>query len=145
MLSPTLLLPLLATFALASPTPGEVNPATREPAPGEPTWYCTYRHRIILLDYFTLEGQNWNVLEKDLKASIGEHGGAISNWFFRDSWTSDGQQSFIAHVSFRIFNFFWGFFLGGGRGFLSRLFKLTCSPLLYGPRKIWQASRQSSC
>lgn len=109
MLSHTLL-PLLSAFTLASPTPGEVNPATREPAPGEPTWYCTYRHRIIL-DYFTLEGQNWNVPEKELKATISEHGGAISNWFFRELFTSDGQQSFIAHVSFRCFIFltFLGF------------------------------------
>lgn len=115
-----LLLPLLATFTLASPTPGEVNPATRESAPGESTWYCTYRHRIIL-DYFTLEGQNWNVPEKELKASISEHSGAISNWFFRESWTSDGQQSFIAHVSFRfVFDFltFLGLFVFLARRYL---------------------------
>lgn len=109
MLSSKLLIFLAGAFTLtlASPTPGEVNPATREPAPGEPTWYCTYRHRIIL-DYFTLEGENWNIPEKDLKAVIGEHGGAISNWFFRETRTFDGQQSFIAHVSFSFLNF-WAF------------------------------------
>ncbi|GAB7334640.1 hypothetical protein MBLNU13_g06600t1 [Cladosporium sp. NU13] len=87
----TLLLPFLSAFALASPTPGEVNPALRPSRPEEPTWYCTVRHRYVL-DYFTLEGRNWHTDERKLKAAIASRGGAITNWFYEDR-----GQEFIAH------------------------------------------------
>ena len=89
----TLLLPLLRAFALASPTPGEVNPAFRPSRPGEPTWYCTVRQRVVL-DYYTLEGRDWHTSDYELKTAIASRGGAITNWFYEDR-----GSGFIAHVS----------------------------------------------
>jgi hypothetical protein len=101
MLPSTLLLSLAGAFTsltLASPTPAELNPAFRPSPPGEPTWYCTVRHRYVL-DYFTLEGRNWNTSEYALKTVIASRGGAITKWHYNDEVVNGGQE-FIAHVSF---------------------------------------------
>jgi hypothetical protein len=74
-----------------------MHPAFRPSAPGDPSWYCTVRHRVIL-DYFTLEGRNWNTSEYGLRTVLASRGGAISNWFYEEE-VKDGVQEFIAHVS----------------------------------------------
>jgi hypothetical protein len=122
MVPPKLLVSLAGAFSLtltlASPTPGEMHPAFRPSAPGDPSWYCTVRHRVVL-DYFTLEGRNWNISEYGLRTVLASRGGAISNWFYEGE-VKDGVQEFIAHVSASfVFLFFfcgtwWLFSLEGG-------------------------------
>ena len=98
MLLPTLLLPLLGAFTLASPTPDEVNPALVPKAPGDPTWWCTVKTRVVL-DYYMLSGHNWNTSESALKKSVAEHSRKITNWHYNET-EKDGGQNFVAHVSF---------------------------------------------
>ena len=76
----TLILSLLTTLTLASPSPspGEQNPALLPTAPGDPTWYCTINNRVVL-DYYTLSGHNWNTSERALKKAVSKHGAKITN------------------------------------------------------------------
>jgi hypothetical protein len=109
MLLPTLLLPLLSAITLASPTPDEVNPALVPTAPGDPTWWCTVKNRVVL-DYYMLSGRNWNTSEQALKKSVAEHSRKITNWHYNET-ERDGGREFVAHVSLLVFLFvsFWPF------------------------------------
>jgi hypothetical protein len=110
MLSVKLLVSLLSALTLASPTPGEQNPALLPAASGDPTWYCTVKNRVVL-DYYMLSGRNWNTSERALKESISEHSRKITNWSYNET-EKDGGREFVAHVSFFLFLLLLSSFFG---------------------------------